>query len=193
MYKQEKAEKEKVQVEYQELKLKAEKMFNDLKVQHRSTIRSTQKRHADRIAKVKARFKSYDEQLEKCRHDYIVMLDQANHYEKIAKKHYLKRRKSDAKAKQYSRQLQQLKIYCNELKDQVKDEHKLVEELNEKVEEYDQVIEVMKAEYDEQVEEFDDVVAYMDHYYEEVVRTTTPLQIKKHRVKNEGTRGKSCI
>ena len=56
-----------------------------------------------------------------------------------------------------------------------------VRDLEEKVEEYDRVIECMQQGYEELKGEYESIIDYMDHYIEDI----SPLYIRKCQVPNK--------
>ena len=81
---------------------------------------------------------------------------------------------------------------CNDLTDELKDEQAAVEELEEKQEEYENVIDYMNNQYESKINEYKGIIKFMDHYYESEIEKLSPIYVKKHCVKNVG-RGNCCF
>ena len=76
--------------------------------------------------------------------------------------------------------LQDLIAICNDLKDEIKYEQTVVLELEEKQEEYENVIDHMNDEYGSNINEYKGIINSMDHYYENELEKLSPNYVKKH-------------
>jgi hypothetical protein len=77
----------------------------------------------------------------------------------------------------------------NELKDEIRDEMKTIEELCSKVDEYEVIIDMMEHEYEDKCTKHCTKIASIEAYYKEVIAKNSPHYVMKHLVKNK-TRGK---
>ena len=93
------------------------------------------------------------------------------------------------RATRVARELQTLTEKYDGLKDDIRDEVNKVRALEEKVEEYEQVIEYMQHGYEELRGEYESIIDYMDHYIEKI----SPLYIRRCQVPNKGGQGGKCI
>jgi hypothetical protein len=77
----------------------------------------------------------------------------------------------------------------NELKDEISNEMKTVEELQSKVDEYEVIIGCMEIEYKDKCNKHCTKIASIEAYYQAVIAKNSPRYVMKHWVKNK-TRGK---
>ena len=80
----------------------------------------------------------------------------------------------------------------NELKDEIRDENKVILDLRSKVDEYDVIIDCMDQEYEAKCNEHQTKISPMKAYYEEIITKQSPCYVMKHWVKNKESSGK-CI
>lgn len=97
-----------------------------------------------------------------------------------------------AEALEMVKSIAKLKDLCSNTKEEVRNREMKIDALEEKVDEYDHVMQWMENQYDEAVEDHNNIVEFMDKYYEEEVAKTCPQTIKKRWVKNQG-KGKQCL
>jgi hypothetical protein len=70
--------------------------------------------------------------------------------------------------------LQTMISMCNDLKDEIIDESNLCTELQEKLDKYEVVIDLMQREYEEKESEYKSIIEYIDLYYEKVIQQVQP-------------------
>ncbi len=80
----------------------------------------------------------------------------------------------------------------NELKDEIRDEKKVISDLHSKVDEYDVIIDCMEQECEAKCNEQQMKISSMKAYHEEIIRKQSPHYVMKHWVKNKESHGK-CI
>ena len=71
----------------------------------------------------------------------------------------------------------------NELKDEIWDEIKTIEELRSKVDEYEVIIDCMEHEYKDKCNKHCTRIASIEAYYQEVIANNSPRYVMKHWVK----------
>ena len=86
--------------------------------------------------------------------------------------------------------LAQRKVHVNNLTDELRDEQVRVQELEDKVAEYEAVIDYMSQEMLQQEEEHKNIMDYIDHVYTKDTSLLIPNFIAKYSVPNKNTTGK---
>lgn len=157
-----------------------------LKIKHRHAMKQQRKQHCQQILKKNAILKKMKEDASMARHKFLELLDEVLAYKKdnrLAEKTAID---CQMKATSSARHLRDLRAMCNDLTDELKDEQASVEELEEKQEEYENVIDYMNNEYESKIKEYKGIIEFMDHYYENEIENLSPSYVKKHWVKNVG-------
>jgi hypothetical protein len=80
----------------------------------------------------------------------------------------------------------------NELKDEISNDMKTIEELHSKVDEYEVIIDFMEKEYNEKCNKHKAKISSIEAYYQEVIAQNSPHDVMKRWVKNS-TRGKYML
>ena len=177
------------QEEARRLKREKEAALDDLKVQHRAAIKHQQQVHATQIQKKKNMLKELDNLLADLRTMFSEFLDELNLHIKEKGAATRDNKKLKQKAQSAAKRMKILNEDITNLKDGISFEEANVVDLEEKVIEYEQVIDAMQTQMDDANDEYENVIAYMEYYYEEQVATLSPRYIKKHWVQNNGKRG----
>ena len=81
------------------------------------------------------------------------------------------------------------KLLSDALTDEIRYEQSLNTELQEKVNEYESIIEYLYDELDRQKLDFESTMAYVDEFYAVELESGKPNAIAKHRVMNKGNKG----
>ncbi len=77
----------------------------------------------------------------------------------------------------------------NELRDEIRDDVKAIEELRSKVDEYEVIVDFMEIEYEDKCSEHRTQIASIEAYFQAVIAKYSLRYVVKHWVKNK-TRGK---
>ena len=115
---------------------------------------------------------------------FSELLDEMKASRKLARKSKKDADAAKRRATRNARELQALTEKYDILKYEMKDEVNKVRNLEEKVEEYEQVIACIQKGYEELEGEYNSIIDYMDNYIEEI----SPLYIWKCQVPNKGER-----
>ena len=162
--------------------------IDQLKIQHRQVLVRERKKHAERILKQKAEVERMWQEVQHGRENLSELLDERK-TQMDMNRHLTKQAEasttSKVRASTLASQLKTSTALYNALQDTVRDEQMKVEELETKVDEYEDIIDLIEQEYEERASEFKNLIDYIDQYVEEV----SPLCIQKHVVNNKG-RGK---
>ncbi len=81
----------------------------------------------------------------------------------------------------------------NELKDEINDEKKIIEDSRSKVEEYEVIIDCMEQEYEEKCCEHCTKISLIKAYHQEIITKNSPCYIMKHWVKDKELHGKYIV
>ena len=167
---------------------KKDAAIDELKIKHRQVLVRERNRHSKRTLEQKAEVERMWQEVLHERENLSQLLDERK-TQMAANKHLTKQAEaSKVRASKLACQLKTQTALYNELQDKVRDEQIKVEELEEKVDEYEVVIDMIEQEYEERTSEFNNLIDYIDQYVEEV----SPRCIQKHMVKNKGGRGELC-
>ena len=159
--------------------------LDQLKIQHRQVLVRERTRHAERITKQKAEVERMWQEVQHGRENLSELLDERK-TQMDANRHLTKQAEaSKVRVSTLASQLKTSTDRYNALKDTMRDEQIKVEELETKVDEYEDIVDLIEQEYEERTSEFNNLIDYIDQYVEVV----SPLCIQKHVVKNKG-RGK---
>jgi len=85
------------------------------------------------------------------------------------------------------KKLQTSTSLINELKDEISDETRTIDDLEKKVGEYDEVIDWMEHEYEEKCQEYETGMDSLRAHFEAIIEKNSTGYVMKHWVKN-----KSC-
>ena len=166
------------------LQREKDKALDALKIKHRQVLVRERSRHSERILKQKAELERMWQEVLHERENLSQLLDERK-TQMAANKHLTKQAEaSKVRALKLASQLKTQTALYNELQYKLRDEQIKVEELEEKVDEYEVVIDMIEQEYEERTSEFKNLIDYIDQYVEEV----SPLCIQKHMVKNKAGR-----
>ena len=184
-------EKEALHFQEKARRLKREKdaALDDMKVRHRAAIKHQQQVHATQIQKKKNMLKELDNLLADLRTMFSEFLDELTLHKKEKGVATRNNKRLKQKAQSAAKRIETLNEDITSLKDGIVFEEANVVDLEEKVIEYEQVIDAMQTQMDDANDEYENVIAYMEYYYEEQVATLSPRYITKHWVKNNGKRG----
>jgi chromosome segregation ATPase len=83
------------------------------------------------------------------------------------------------------KKLQTSTSLINELKDEINDERRTIDDLEKKVGEYDEVIDWMEHEYEEKCKEYETRMDSLKTYYEAIIKKNSTRYVMKHWVKNK--------
>ena len=167
------------------LQREKDEALDQLKIQHRQILVRERKKHAERIVKQKAEVERMWQEVQHGRENLCELLDEWKAQIDV-NRHLTKQ--AEASKVRYAMIANQLKTSTaqyNTLKDTVRDEQIKVEELETKVNEYEDIVDLIEQEYEERTSEFNNLIDYVNQYVDEV----SPRCIQKHVVKNKG-RGK---
>ena len=87
------------------------------------------------------------------------------------------------------KKLQTSTSLINELKDEINDERRTIDDLEKKVGEYDEVIDWMEHEYEEKCQEYVTRMGSLKAHFEAIIEKNSTRYVMKHWVKNKNTRG----
>ena len=174
--------------EIRTLRLKSALLLEQQKVRHKESLRMLQKAHAIDAQRKNAKVKAMSEEVEGMREMMYEMLDEVKESTQLKKLASSDAVAAHNKVFSLMRKVQMMTVVCSELKDEISDEYNTNAALQEKVDEYEVIIDTMQKEYAEKVAEYDSIIDYMDSYYEDTMRELQPQFIMKHWVKNK-TRG----
>ena len=169
-------------------KLKSILLLAQQKVRHQESLRKLKKAHAIDAQRKDAKVKAMLEEVEGMREMMYEMLDEVKESTQLKKLASSDAVAAHNKVFSLMRKVQMMTVVCSELKDEISDEYNTNAALQEKVDEYEVIIDTMQKEYAEKVAEYDSIIDYMDSYYEDMMRELQPQFIMKHWVKNK-TRG----
>ena len=171
------------------MKREKEDTLSELKLGHKQAMRQQAKLHAEAIEKKKQQLKKADHLVVGMREMFSEMLDEMAVNKKQTRMADKAAKELKERAARYDEEIKHWTGVSNGLTDDILDEQQVRAELQEKVDEYERVIDVMQADFEEQRAEqethYESVIQYMDHYYEDVVEKMSPRYIKKHWVKNK--------
>ena len=180
---------------YQNLKRDYNAVLDDIKIKHRQSLRKYQILHAQQIQKKNDMMRRMWNDAEGTREMLCEMLDEMNESRRLVKfaSTTAKNATSSAEksAKRASILYTKLKLssnLINELKDDIQDETMMVDDLKQKVNEYEDIIDWMEQEYEETCQNYQTKIDSIKAYYTAIIEKNTPRYVMKHWVKNK-TRG----
>ena len=171
--------------EIETLKQENKLAFDEERVQHKASCKELVKLHAIAIQRKNDKLADMQEEVLGM---YEMMYEMLNEVKDA--KHSDKASSSSAetlqmKVSSLKKRVTKMTTMCNDLKDEIIDESNYCTELQEKVDEYEVVIDSMQREYAEKEDEYQSIIEYMDLYYKNVVEQLQPQCIMKHWVKNK--------
>ena len=183
-------EAEEAMKECRRVKRELESQIDALKIAHRQELKAQQQRYSKDIHNKNEKLKKMWDEVIGHSKMFGQLLDEMKDDKKCKTRAQKDVKILKDRADAAGKRVQKLTELCRELKDEIRDEQETVNELQDKVQQYEQIIDFMKHEYENKETEHQNIIDFMDHYYEEEVERLSPRYIKKHWVKN-ATRGKS--
>ena len=185
--------------QYQNLKRSYSSVLDDIKIKHRSSLRKEQSLHAQHIERKNEIVKKMWRDMEATREMLWETFNEMNDFKRTMRMASTSAEKAAATAERaicrssmlYNK-LRESSNLINELKDEIRDEKKVISDLRSKVDEYDVIIDCMEQEYEDKCNEHQTKISSMKAYYEEIITKQSPRYVMKHWVKNKESRGK-CI
>jgi len=122
--------------------------------------------------------------------DYNSVLDniKIKHRERLGQYQILHAQQIKKKNNMMMRKLKLSSNLINELKDDIQDETMMVDDLKQKVNEYEDIIDGMEHEYEETCQNYQTKIGSIEAYYTAIIAKNTPRYVMKQWVKNK-TRG----
>jgi methyl-accepting chemotaxis protein len=147
---------------YQTLKRNYDSVLDSIRIKHRASLRKIQIVHAQQIQKKNEMVKRMWNDAEGTHEMLCVMLDEMNESRRTVKfasssadKAMTLSKKATKRASILFKKLQTSTSLINELKDEINDKTRTIDDLKKKVGEYDEVIDWMEHEYEERCQEYE--------------------------------------
>ena len=180
---------------YQNLKRDYNSVLDNIKIKHRERLRQYQILHAQQIKKKNNMMMRMWNDAEGTREMLCEMLDEMNKSRRSVKfasttanKATESTVKSAKRASILYAKLKSSSNLINELKDDIQDETMMVDDLKQKVNEYEDIIDWMEHKYEETCQNYQTKIGSIEAYYTAIIAKNTPRYVMKQWVKNK-TRG----
>ena len=180
---------------YQNLKHDYNSVLDKIKIKHHERLRKYQILHAQQIQKKNDMMRRMWNNTEGTREMLCEMLDEMTESRRLVKFASTTANKATASAEKSAKRasilyakLKSNSSLINELKDDIQDETMMVDDLQQKVNEYEDIIDWMEHEYEETCQNYQTKIDSIEAYYTAIIAKNTPRYVMKHWVKNK-TRG----
>ncbi len=177
---------------YQTLKRDYNSDLDSIRIKHHASLRKIQIVHAQQIQKKNEMVKRMWNDAEGTREMLCEMLDEMNESRWTVKfasasadKTMTLSKKAAKRASILFKKLQTSTSLINELKDEINNKTRTIDDLKKKVGEYDEVIDWMEHEYEERCQEYETQIDSLKAYYEAIIAKNSPRYVMKHWVKNK--------
>ena len=180
---------------YQNLKHDYNSVLDKIKIKHHERLRKYQILQAQQIQKKNDMMRRMWNDAEGTREMLCEMLDEMTESRRSVKfasttanKATTSAEKSAKRAPILYAKLKSSSSLINELKDDIQDKTMMVDDLQQKVNEYEDIIDWMEHEYEETCQDYQTKIDSIEAFCTAIIAKNTPRYVMKHWVKNK-TRG----
>ena len=167
--------------------------ISDLKFKHKAAFRLESQLSAAKIKKKDNQLKEVSEEAMRVRASWAKTIDEMKGLRSKRNNAKKKMAKLRALSHKKTQKLKNIQIKYRALQGEITTEQMTAADLEEKVGEYEAIIDWMETQYNEKESEYKTVMEHMNHYYEEEVETMNPRYLRKHYVPNASGKGMPTI